>query len=256
MAVVIETHAFLGDCICSEPSIRALVKKHAGERVKVRSPFEEFLKYLPYPIEFTKGKEPPNYVLINPQGGNANLVDAVAEKYGLELDSRIPDLNIPRSEPTNKEYYLICTEASTNERHWPVAKWEELVAKLPYPCIQVGKWAKNPVPNADATFLGKKLPPEDLASLIRNSKAFITVDTGLSHFSAAVGKPYVVLMDLVYVEWRKHEGLTHAIYKGGILNITVQDVLTELDSCSKNPLCQNSLSSSHFSSVLPPSERR
>lgn len=256
MAVVIETHAFLGDCICSEPSIRALVKKHAGERVKVRSPFEEFLKYLPYPIEFTKDKEPPNYVLINPQGGNANLVDAVAEKYGLELDSRIPDLNIPRSEPTNREYYLICTEASTNERHWPVAKWEELVAKLPYPCVQVGKWAKNPVPNADAAFLGKKLPPEDLASLIRNSKAFITVDTGLSHFSAAVGKPYVVLMDLVYVEWRKHEGLTHAIYKGGILNITVQDVLTELDSCSKNPLCQNSLSSSHFSSVLPLSERR
>lgn len=255
MAVVIETHAFLGDCICSEPSIRALVKKHAGERVKVRSPFEEFLKYLPYQIEFTKDKEPADYVLINPQGGNANLVDAVAEKYGLELDSRIPDLNIPRSEPTNKEYYLICTEASTNERHWPVEKWEELVSRLPYPCVQVGKWAKNPVPNADATFLGKKLPPEDLASLIRNSKAFITVDTGLSHFSAAVGKPYVVLMDLVYVEWRKHEGLTHAIYKGGIQNITVQDVLTELDSCSKNPLCQNSPSSSLFSSVLPPSER-
>lgn len=195
------------------------------------------------------------YRLINPQGGNANLVDAVAGKYGLELESRIPDLNIPRSEPTNKEYYLICTEASTNERHWPVERWEELIARLPHPCLQVGKWAKNPVSNADTTFLGKKLPPEDLASLIRDSKTFITVDTGLSHFSAAVGKPYVVLMDLVYVAWRKHDGLTHAIHKGGIQNITVQDVLTELDSCSKNPLCRNSPSSFLSSSVLRPSER-
>lgn len=170
----------------------------------------------------------PDYVLINRKGGNANLVTSVAEENDLVLESELPDLNIPAREEAKGDYYLVCSEASTKERHWDRRNWDILVSRLGGPVLQVGKWAKNPIEKADKRLLGRNLHPKKLADLIRGARAFITVDTGLSHFSAAIQVPYVVLMHQVPVAWREHKGYTRAIQKGDIDRITVQEVLEQV----------------------------
>lgn len=223
--VNVAMHVLLGDFICAEPALRAICKKHEGSRIIVSTPFKDFLAWYPYPLEVRQLNGPPDYRLIC--DGNAHLVRRVAEDYGLFLESELPDLNIPVKIEKREPYYLVCTEASVQYRQWAQEKWEEVIKSLDAPVVQVGRWGKLPLAGADTSLLGKPLQPDHLASLIAGSKCFLTVDTGLSHLSASLRKPYIVLMDRVPVAWRMHAGFTHPIKKNCIDEITVDDVLKE-----------------------------
>jgi ADP-heptose:LPS heptosyltransferase len=224
--VNVAMHAFLGDFICAEPSLREICKKHQDSKIIVSTPFSKFLEWYPYEIEVRELNGPPDYRLIC--NGNAHLVHNVADANGLTLSDCIPNLNIPVQVSNTNPYYLICAESSTPERQWSNEKWQELIKNLDAPVIQVGKWNKVVLKEVDTSYLGKSLSPENLASLIAGSKCFITVDTGLSHFSASIKKPYIVLMDRVPIEWRSHNGFTNPIKKNNISEITVEDVLEEM----------------------------
>lgn len=223
--VLVKTHCFLGDFICSEPALRAICKKHHNDEIIVQSVFGDFLKWYPYTIRIVSKPEPADieYKLIC--DGNSNLVTKVAELNQLTISDLIPDLNIPIQTSHKEPYYVICAEASTKERHWSEDNWESLVDRLDAPVIQVGKWNKVQIKNADTSMLGKVLLPDELATLIFHAKSFITVDTGLSHFAASIKKPYIVLMDKVPISWRNHCGYTISIHKHDIKKITVEDVL-------------------------------
>lgn len=223
MSVTVSMHCFLGDFICAEPSLREICKKHQDEEIVVQAPFKEFLCDYPFTLSFAQLSAPPRYRLIC--NGNGHLVHQVARMNNLHLECDIPRLPIQTIPHLNEPYFLICAEASTPDRHWQMEKWEELIEKLDAPVYQIGKWNKVVLNNAKTDFLGKKLDPSMLASLIKFSKAFITVDSGLSHLSAAIQKPYVVLMDKIPSAWRMHQGLTRAINKNDIKKITVDEVL-------------------------------
>lgn len=230
--VLVKTHCFLGDFICSEPALRAVCQKHCRDEIVVQSVFGDFLNWYPYPIKVTTKAEPADieYRLIC--DGNSNLVTKVAELNNLVISSPIPDFNIPIQPSHREPYHVICAEASTNERHWSEDNWVTLVEMLDAPVIQVGKWNKVRIKNADTSLLGKTMIPDELASLIFHAKSFITVDTGLSHFAASIKKPYVVLMDRVPVAWRAHRGYTIPIHKNDINKITVEDVLFATTQCA------------------------
>lgn len=191
----------------------------------VHAPFKEFLANYPYPIKLAPFDGQADYRLIC--DGNGHLVRKVAEINGLVLEDDLPRLSLPTAPVVNDPYYLICAEASTTDRQWQPDRWEELVNRLDAPVIQVGKWGKAPVRGASDEFLGTKLDPPKLASLIKFAKAFITVDTGLSHLAAAIQKPYVVLMDRIPPAWRMHRDYTRPIHKNDVRKITVNEVLEE-----------------------------
>lgn len=224
-SVNVAMHVLLGDFICAEPSLRAICKKHQDSKIIVSTPFSKFLAWYPHDIEVRQLNGSPDYRLIC--DGNGHLVHKVADANGLALSDSIPNLNIPVQVSNSNPYYLICAESSTSERQWSNEKWQELIKNLDAPVIQVGKWNKVVLKEVDTSYLGKSLSPDNLASLIAGSKCFITVDTGLSHFSASIKKPYIVLMDRIPIEWRLHNGLTNAIKKNNISEITVEDVLEE-----------------------------
>ena len=233
--VLIKTHALLGDFVCSEPSLRTLCRRHADDDIFVETIFGSFLRWYPFPVhvlqpvEF-KEKADFEYLLIC--DGNGHLVHKVADINQLSLDDDLPDFNIPVPPPSRDPYYLLSAETTAQYRRWPTELWEELIVKLDAPAIQVGKWGSIRLQNADQSLLGRELDPEVLAGLIVNSKVFITIDSGLSHVSAAVKKPYVVLMDRVPSEWRMHEGYTNPIFKDDINAVTVDEVLELVSKAS------------------------
>lgn len=221
----------MGDFICSEPALRAICEKHPNDEIVVQAVFGDFLKWYPYPIRIVSKPEPADveYKLIC--DGNSHLVTKVAELNQLTISSFIPDLKIPIQPSHRGPYYVICAEASTKDRHWSEDNWEAFIERLEAPVMQVGKWGKVCLKNANTSFLGKAMLPDELASLIFHAKSFITVDTGLSHFAACIKKPYVVLMDRVPQQWRMHQGYTIPIHKNDINKITVEDVLFATTKC-------------------------
>lgn len=112
----------------------------------------------------------------------------------------------PQSEESltlNASPYLVFLHSTTrDEKHWPEAHWITLIEKiqalglsikLPWGTPVEEARAKRLAANFDHVTVLPKLSLAEVASIIAHAKGVISVDTGLSHLTAALSRPNITL---------------------------------------------------------------
>jgi heptosyltransferase-1 len=131
-------------------------------------------------------------------------LDELPLDYGLSGENRIPsddslqDLGADLTKP----YTLFLHAASTPEKEWPVACWialgKELNAQglnvlLPWGNERERKNAQAIANALDQAVVLPRLGLDALAGLLQKAAILIGGDSGLSHMSAALGRPVIAL---------------------------------------------------------------
>lgn len=99
--------------------------------------------------------------------------------------------------------YLVFLHATTrDEKHWPESHWRELIARLA-PCgLQIKLLWGAPHEEARAKRLAQgnvnvevlpRMSLEKVAHVLAGARAVVSVDTGLSHLTAALDRPNITL---------------------------------------------------------------
>lgn len=108
------------------------------------------------------------------------------------------------SQVSNKgEEYAVFLHATTrDDKHWPEARWRELIAlmasgglriKLPWGAPHEEARAKRLSEGFDYVEVLPKMSLSDIAQELAGAKFVISVDTGLSHLAAALDRPNITL---------------------------------------------------------------
>ncbi|MEO3991434.1 lipopolysaccharide heptosyltransferase RfaC [Pseudocitrobacter cyperus] len=101
------------------------------------------------------------------------------------------------------EPYTVFLHATTrDDKHWPEAHWRELIGllqgsglkvKLPWGAPHEEARAKRLAEGFDFVEVLPRLSLEDIAHVLAGAKFVISVDTGLSHLTAALDRPNITL---------------------------------------------------------------
>ncbi|MDO6543134.1 lipopolysaccharide heptosyltransferase RfaC [Photobacterium sanguinicancri] len=99
--------------------------------------------------------------------------------------------------------YLVFLHATTRDnKHWPEEHWRELITqvstlgyqiKLPWGAPHEHQRALRLAEGFDHVDVLPKLSLFDVAGVLANARAVVSVDTGLSHLAAALDKPNITL---------------------------------------------------------------
>ena len=103
----------------------------------------------------------------------------------------------------NAEQYAIFLHATTrDDKHWPEARWRDLIAllgasgiriRLPWGAPHEEARAKRLAEGFDYVEVLPKMSLEGVARELAGAKFVVSVDTGLSHLTAALDRPNVTL---------------------------------------------------------------
>lgn len=119
---------------------------------------------------------------------------AAALKYEVN-DSPDYGLRPPAAEKSG--YAVLLTMTSRDDKLWPEARWIELAralrvpAMLPWGSEAERERAQRIAAAAGGTAVPKRLGVEELARLLAGARTVVGLDTGLTHFAAALGAPTV-----------------------------------------------------------------
>ncbi len=142
------------------------------------------------------------------------------------------------------ENYLVFLHATTRaEKHWPEAHWRELIGlladsglniKLPWGANHEYQRALRLAEGFDYVEVLPKLSLEQVAAILAGAKAVVSVDTGLSHLTAALDRPNITLYGptdpgLIGGYGQNQRALT-ADSTRNIATVTATDVLSALDN--------------------------
>lgn len=130
-----------------------------------------------------------------------------ALSLGYPLPTEVGDFAIAerflRVQPEDANRYLVFLHATTrSDKHWPEARWQEFIAamadvdlkiKLPWGTPLEYQRAMRLSENAPNVEVLPKLTLEEVARVLAGAKAVVSVDTGLSHLTAALGRPNITL---------------------------------------------------------------
>ncbi|WP_109373387.1 lipopolysaccharide heptosyltransferase RfaC [Proteus genomosp. 6] len=140
-----------------------------------------------------------------------HAVERIRQLFALSLDYPIPqsqgDYGIAQhffSLPSFDEHpYLVFLHATTrDEKHWPESHWRELIAlladsglriKLPWGAEHEHQRAIRLAKDFNYVDVLPKMSLADVAQVIAGAKRVVSVDTGLSHLTAALDKPNITL---------------------------------------------------------------
>lgn len=168
--------------------------KHGYSRQSAREPLASFF----YDIRHDVSKK-------------MHAVERIRQLFALSLNYPIPqsqgDYGIAQhflSLPAFDERpYLVFLHATTrDEKHWPESHWRELIAlladsglriKLPWGAEHEHQRAIRLAKDFDYVDVLPKMSLADVAQVIAGAKSVVSVDTGLSHLTAALDKPNITL---------------------------------------------------------------
>lgn len=100
------------------------------------------------------------------------------------------------------QYAVILHATTRDEKHWPEANWRELIdllsesgirIKLPWGAPHEEARAKRLAEGFDYVDVLPRMNLEDVARVLAGAKFVVSVDTGLSHLTAALDRPNVTL---------------------------------------------------------------
>lgn len=140
-----------------------------------------------------------------------HAVERARQLFAMSLGYKIPtkkgDYGIAsrflaiNSENTNP--YLVFLHATTrNDKHWPEQHWRELIAlmadsglkiKLPWGAPHEHERAIRLANGFQHVEILPKLSLEEIAKVLARAKTVVSVDTGLSHLTAALDRPNITL---------------------------------------------------------------
>lgn len=103
---------------------------------------------------------------------------------------------------TTDDYVVFLHSTTRDDKHWPESHWRELIAlmaesglriKLPWGAEHERQRALRLADGFNFVDVLPKLTLAEVALQIANAKAVVSVDTGLSHLTAALDKPNFTL---------------------------------------------------------------
>ena len=167
-----------------------------------------------------------------------------AEALGYVLPQTIGDYGIAPhfvKQPQNSTAYMVAIHSTTRaDKHWKEAYWEELIRSVTMQGLSVHLPWGNAEEKARAERLAKvsadvvvlpKLTLVELAQEIANAKVVVSVDTGLSHLTAALDKPNVILYGATDPKLIGAYGKSqHCLIGNGMENILPYRVLQVLEN--------------------------
>lgn len=105
--------------------------------------------------------------------------------------------------PVDAGQYLVFLHATTRDaKHWPENNWRELIGllqasglkiKLPWGTEHEQQRARRLAEGFNYVEVLPKLTLEQVAQILAGAKAVVSVDTGLSHLTAALDRPNITL---------------------------------------------------------------
>lgn len=105
--------------------------------------------------------------------------------------------------PSDANEYLVFLHATTRDnKHWPESHWRELIelvqptglrVKLPWGAEHEHQRALRMAEGFDHVEVLPKLTLEQVAQQLAGARAVVSVDTGLSHLTAALDRPNITL---------------------------------------------------------------
>ncbi|WP_085247867.1 lipopolysaccharide heptosyltransferase RfaC [Gilliamella mensalis] len=130
-----------------------------------------------------------------------------AQSLQYKLPNSMGDYAIARhflsSLPSDNQQYLIFLHATTrDEKHWSEDAWRKLIKLIEPTGLKIKLPWGAPHEQARAIRLAQgfkhvevlpKCPLSDIATIIAGAKAVVSVDTGLSHLTAALDRPNITL---------------------------------------------------------------
>lgn len=130
-----------------------------------------------------------------------------AKSIGYQKPEKQGDYAIARhflaTAPSDMGEYMIFLHATTrDEKHWPESHWRDLIQlmhntglriKLPWGANHEHERAIRLAEGFDNVEVLPRLSLEQVAKQLAGARAVVSVDTGLSHLTAALGQPNITL---------------------------------------------------------------
>ncbi|MCI4238467.1 lipopolysaccharide heptosyltransferase RfaC [Dickeya dianthicola] len=151
------------------------------------------------------------YQYRHPIGRQQHAIERIRELFSVSLNYRKPteqgDYAIAArflsAHPADSQPYLVFLHATTrDEKHWPEAHWRELIAlaeprglriKLPWGAEHEHQRAQRLAAGFSHVDVLPRLTLEQVAGVLAGAQAVVSVDTGLSHLTAALDRPNITL---------------------------------------------------------------
>lgn len=168
--------------------------KHGADRNSAREPFASWW--------YDK-----RYEISKQQHAVQRTRELFAKSLGYDLPTTTGDYAIARhftaELPADANQYLVFLHATTRDnKHWPESHWRELIElmqpsglkiKLPWGAEHEHQRALRLAEGFDFVEVLPKLTLEQVARTLAGARAVVSVDTGLSHLTAALDRPNITL---------------------------------------------------------------
>lgn len=175
-----------------------------------------------------------------------HAVERIRHLFALALDYPIPttqgDYAIAQHFVTTTQSapYLMFIHATTrDDKHWPEQYWRELIKhfqqteyriKLPFGNENERLRAVRLAQDFEHVEVLPKMTLSEVADQLAHAKAVVSVDTGLSHLSAALDKPNITLFGASDPTLVGGYGKNQVVLSAqGMQNISTQQVITQLE---------------------------
>lgn len=168
--------------------------KHGYDRHSIREPLASFF----YDHRYSISKQ---------QHAVERIRQLFAKSLGYTCPTQQGDYAIAQhflqSDEEHQSPYVVFLHSTTrDDKHWPEEKWRQLISlmantgikiKLPWGAPHEQQRAQRLAEGFDFVEVLPKLTLAEVAQQIANAKAVVSVDTGLSHLTAALDKPNFTL---------------------------------------------------------------